>query len=287
MHAKKYNEIIELSMQEILDCSKRNMHCKGGQPSSVADYAMKYGIAFEQNYPYRARRSSCRARYYLNKSKKKTGERLLEMLLTEQENEDILNQDRILQSSRQQYPKYTAKFDDQTQQFYYQVDYLDGRRKYVDVNNRPYTPSFQEPRSNSYITEPHLERKTISRNSRYEKVEGYYFLKESVKDVINALQYGPVVTAHYVPKSFKFYSKGVFDTQDCIGKTKYNVNHSTVIVGYNMDAPIPYFLMKNSWGADWGDNGYFKMKMGSVSQKNKGLCLVAGTPFMIMPYLYQ
>lgn len=114
---------------------------------------------------------------------------------------------------------------------------------------------------------------------------GYYFLKESVIDVIKALKFGPVVTAHYVPNSFKYYSSGIFETNECEGKTKYSVNHSTLIVGYDLDAEIPYFEMLNSWDDDWGDQGYFKIKMGPLSRSNKGHCLVAGTPFMIMPYI--
>ena len=104
-------------------------------------------------------------------------------------------------------------------------------------------------------------------------------------DVIKALQYGPVVTAHYVPKSFRYYSSGVYDTNECENITKYSVNHSTVIIGYDLDAEIPYFEMRNSWDDDWGDKGYFKIKLGNVSKENKGLCLLAGTPFMILPYL--
>lgn len=41
-----------------------------------------------------------------------------------------------------------------------------------------------------------------------------------------------------------------------------DVNHAVLAVGYGVENGIPYWLIKNSWGADWGDNGYFKMELG-------------------------
>lgn len=41
-----------------------------------------------------------------------------------------------------------------------------------------------------------------------------------------------------------------------------DVNHAVLAVGYGVEDGIPYWLIKNSWGGNWGDNGYFKMEMG-------------------------
>lgn len=40
------------------------------------------------------------------------------------------------------------------------------------------------------------------------------------------------------------------------------MNHAVVAVGYGVEDGVPYWLIKNSWGENWGDHGYFKMEMG-------------------------
>ena len=120
---------------------------------------------------------------------------------------------------------------------------------------------------------------------RFEKLKGFFFIKKNVIDVIKALQYGPVVTAHFVSESFKFYESGVFDGDGCENSKLEYVNHASVIVGYDLNAPVPYFKMRNSWADDWGEKGYYRMKIGELKKTNPGICLIAGTPFMVFPYL--
>ena len=125
------------------------------------------------------------------------------------------------------------------------------------------------------------------KGKRYEELKGFYFIKESVIDLIRALQYGPVVVAHYVSEPFKFYSTGVFDGDGCENGTIDYVNHASVIVGYDLDDKMPYFKFRNSWADDWGEDGYYRIKIGELTKENKGTCLVAGTPFMVLPHLIR
>ncbi|KAF5743104.1 thiol protease aleurain-like [Tripterygium wilfordii] len=78
----------------------------------------------------------------------------------------------------------------------------------------------------------------------------------------------PVSVAFQVISEFRHYKEGVFTSDSC-GTTPMDVNHAVVAVGYGVEDGVPYWLIKNSWGADWGDNGYFKMELG------KNMCGIA------------
>lgn len=60
-------------------------------------------------------------------------------------------------------------------------------------------------------------------------------------------------------ESFQFYSKGVYFEPKC-GKKISELNHAILVVGYGVEPDgQKYWLVKNSYGPDWGINGYIKM----------------------------
>ena len=72
---------------------------------------------------------------------------------------------------------------------------------------------------------------------------------------------------------FQFYSGGVITDTSC----GTNLDHGVLIVGYGEEDSTPYWLVKNSWGPDWGDNGYVKI-LRTNSTNSDGMCGIAMQP---------
>jgi C1A family cysteine protease len=70
---------------------------------------------------------------------------------------------------------------------------------------------------------------------------------------------------------FQSYSSGVFDDERC-GTA---LDHAVTLVGYGTEGGQEYYLMRNSWGSSWGENGYMKMGMNG---DGPGVCGVQMDP---------
>ena len=71
--------------------------------------------------------------------------------------------------------------------------------------------------------------------------------------------------------SFQSYHSGVI-TKGC----GTNLDHGVLAVGYGTENGTEYFLVKNSWGSSWGDQGY--VKIGASSSNVCGILSAASQP---------
>jgi len=53
------------------------------------------------------------------------------------------------------------------------------------------------------------------------------------------------------------------------------VNHAVLAVGYGVENGVPYWLIKNSWGTDWGEDGFMWIKYGTNNVGKKACWVIA------------
>ena len=62
---------------------------------------------------------------------------------------------------------------------------------------------------------------------------------------------------------FFCYRSGIYHDPACNNPNDSDdVDHEVDIVGYGTDSGIDYWIVRNSWGAFWGESGYFRITRG-------------------------
>ncbi|KAF7274740.1 hypothetical protein GWI33_012588 [Rhynchophorus ferrugineus] len=97
------------------------------------------------------------------------------------------------------------------------------------------------------------------------KISGYKNIAyKDEKDLKNAVgSIGPV-SVSLNGDLLQRYAWGIIN-----GNCSDKINHAAVVVGYGRENGQEYWILKNSWAVNWGENGYFRLGMGN------NLCSVA------------
>lgn len=87
----------------------------------------------------------------------------------------------------------------------------------------------------------------------------------SVPALKAAIEKGPVsVTVEADRPAFQGYKTGVLNTAQC----GTSLDHAITAVGWGTSGSQDYYIVRNSWGASWGSNGYINI----AAVAGKGIC---------------
>ena len=123
--------------------------------------------------------------------------------------------------------------------------------------------AFQYAAKNPLETEGDYPYKGVDQSCKYDAKKA----KSNNKDAVNvkpnsaadlkaAIAEGPVSVAIEADTLvFQFYSGGILNSKSC----GTNLDHGVLAVGYGTQGGKDFYIVKNSWGASWGENGYLKI----------------------------
>ena len=72
-------------------------------------------------------------------------------------------------------------------------------------------------------------------------------------------QKGPLIVGVAANTAWQNYNGGVFSASQCDDRT----DHAVLLVGYGKEDGRDYWIIKNSWGQDWGEGGYIRLSTDS------------------------
>ncbi|OAY85827.1 Ananain [Ananas comosus] len=96
--------------------------------------------------------------------------------------------------------------------------------------------------------------------------------RNNESSMMYAVSKQPITVVVNANANFQYYKSGVFN-----GPCGTRLNHTVAVVGYGQDCSgKKYWIVKNSWGAKWGEAGYIRMARDVSS--SSGICGIAIHP---------
>ncbi len=133
-----------------------------------------------------------------------------------------------------------------------------------------YGPVFEYLRTNSAALETQIPYKNAqgacraSNTDKYKIVAWGYVRPDAGIPTVSSMKealckYGPIAACVKVTPALQAYKSGIFDEFAPVSGER-DINHAITIVGW--DDNKESYLVKNSWGTQWGDKGYVWIKYG-------------------------
>ncbi|CAN8328275.1 unnamed protein product [Cochlearia groenlandica] len=112
---------------------------------------------------------------------------------------------------------------------------------------------------------------SLVKNSKVVTIDGYEDVPTKDETALKrAVSVQPVsVAIEAGGRIFQHYQSGIFT-----GKCGTELDHAVVAVGYGTENGVDYWIVRNSWGQRWGEDGYIRMER-NLSHLKSGKCGIA------------
>ncbi|BFZ16149.1 hypothetical protein BsWGS_19188 [Bradybaena similaris] len=152
-----------------------------------------------------------------------------------------------------------------------QGGYMDDAFKYIINNTGIDTES-------SYPYKPKDESCHFNRRHIGATIKSYKDVDSGDEDALKkaVAEIGPIsVAIDAGHPSFQNYKGGIYDEPACSSTA---LDHGVLAVGYGVQEGKDYWIVKNSWGVDWGNHGYILMSRNKNNQC--GIASLASYPIV-------
>jgi len=151
-------------------------------------------------------------------------------------------------------------------------------------------PGLKEFIKNPENIEFHDEKAFTQRyySAMYRYVGGYFgnCNEESMKAEL--FRHGPIAVGFEVLDDFRYYKNGIYRHTGLTSRVNNvagleETNHAVLIVGYGHcdKENLDFWIVKNSWGDKWGEEGYFRIVRG---EDNVAIESMAAAAYVIPPF---
>lgn len=126
-------------------------------------------------------------------------------------------------------------------------------------------------KSNNY---PYKAEKKLCRESECDDIEipkiDYYRMKQE-SAIYGAIFINPIPTKIYIDPLLN-YTGGIYDNYNECNNVP---NHYVLIIGFGEEKGKKYWILKNSFGKNWGENGYLRIA------RDKNMCGIGNESYLI------
>jgi C1A family cysteine protease len=115
----------------------------------------------------------------------------------------------------------------------------------------------------------------LRRTCNYEASKGQvkvtsvnYVAQKSATALRSSVAAGPTcIGVNAAAAVFQMYNQGILNSATC----KPNQDHAVTAIGYGAEGGMNYFIVRNSWGGNWGEHGYIRIS-DEAGVNNSGIC---------------